>query len=36
MYDAFHFYTKVGERVYLSPGQTWVHPVYKDWVIPSN
>jgi hypothetical protein len=36
IYDAFHFYTKVGERVYLSPGQTWVHPVYKDWVIPSQ
>jgi len=36
IYDAFHFYTTVGERVYLSPGQTWVHPVYKDWVIVSN
>ena len=36
IYDAFHFYTNVGERIYLSPGQTWVHPVYKDWSIPSQ
>ena len=33
--EAFHFYTNAGERVYLSPGQTWIHPVYKEWVIPS-
>ena len=36
IYDAFHFYTDVGERVYLAPGQTWIHPVYQDWVIPSQ
>lgn len=36
IYEAFHFYTNAGERVYLSPGQTWVHPVYKDWIILSN
>jgi hypothetical protein len=36
IYDAFHFYTNTGERVYLSPGQTWVHPVYQTWTIASN
>jgi hypothetical protein len=36
IYDAFHFYTRAGERVYLSPGQTWVHPVYQNWAIPSQ
>ena len=35
-YDPFHFYTTVGERVYLAPGQTWIHPVYQDWTIPSQ
>ncbi|MGH2378502.1 MAG: DUF3048 domain-containing protein, partial [Candidatus Limnocylindria bacterium] len=36
IYDAFKFFTTVGERVYLSPGQTWVHPIPHDWVIVSN
>ncbi len=36
IYDPFHFYTTVGERVYLAPGQTWIHPVYQDWTIPSQ
>lgn len=36
IYDPFHFYTTVGERVYLSPGQTWIHPVYRDWTISSQ
>lgn len=36
IYDAFKFYTTVGERIYLSPGQTWVHPIYRDWVVSSN
>ncbi len=36
IYDAFHFYTDAGERIYLAAGQTWVHPVYKDWVIASQ
>ncbi len=36
IYDPFHFYTTVGERVYLSPGQTWIHPVFQDWIIPSQ
>lgn len=36
IYDPFHFYTTVGERVYLSPGQTWIHPVPQDWTITSR
>lgn len=36
IWDAFHFYTNDGERVYLDAGQTWVHPVYQDWVVPSQ
>lgn len=36
IYDAFKFYTTVGERIYLSPGQTWVHPVPREWVIFSQ
>jgi hypothetical protein len=36
IYEAFHFWTTNGERVYLSPGQTWVHPVYQSWTIPSS
>ncbi len=36
IYEPFHFYTTVGERVYLSPGQTWIHPVYQTWTIPSQ
>jgi DUF3048 family protein len=36
IYDAFKFYTKVGERIYLSAGQTWVHPIPHAWVVSSN
>ena len=36
IYDAFRFYTATGERVYLSPGQTWVHPIPRSWGITSN
>jgi hypothetical protein len=36
IYDAFKFYTTVGERLYLAPGQTWVHPVPHGWTVVSN
>jgi len=36
IYDAFSFYTTVGERIYLSPGQTWVHPIPHSWVVISS
>ncbi|MGH2450181.1 MAG: DUF3048 domain-containing protein [Candidatus Limnocylindria bacterium] len=35
-YDAFNFYTTVGEKILLSPGQTWVHVIRTDWVVTSN
>jgi hypothetical protein len=34
--DAFAFWTRNGERVYLSPGQTWVHPIPHSWTVTSN
>jgi len=36
IWDAFRFYTTAGERIYLAPGQTWVHPVPHGWVIASQ
>lgn len=36
IYDAFKFYTTDGGRIYLSPGQTWVHPIYRAWTVASN
>lgn len=34
--DAFTLRNASGEVVQLSPGQTWIHIVPKDWVIPSQ
>ena len=36
IYDAFAFYTARGEKVLLSPGQTWVHVIPSSWSVPSN
>lgn len=36
IHDAFKFYTKVGERIYLAPGQTWVHPIPHAWTVTSS
>lgn len=36
VFDAFAFYTAAGERIYLSPGQTWVHVVPSGWTVPSQ
>ncbi len=36
IYDAFNFYTAQGEKIFLSPGQTWVHVIPSGWVVPSN
>jgi len=36
VFDAFHFYTAQGEKIYLSPGQTWVHVIPSGWSVPSN
>ena len=34
--DPFSFYTEQGERVLLSPGQTWMHILPVDWTVPSS
>lgn len=34
--DAFTLRNASGERVLLSPGQTWIHVVPQDWTIPSQ
>ncbi|OLD11321.1 MAG: hypothetical protein AUJ06_00625 [Chloroflexi bacterium 13_1_40CM_3_70_6] len=34
--DPFAFYTEQGERVLLSPGQTWMHILPVDWTVPSS
>ncbi|MDQ2952300.1 MAG: DUF3048 domain-containing protein [Chloroflexota bacterium] len=35
-FDAFTFISRNGERMLLSPGQTWIHIVPTDWTIPSS
>src|SRR3989475_8783901 len=34
-FDQFTFVTDTGERILLSPGQTWIHILPTDWVVPS-
>jgi hypothetical protein len=34
-FDPFIFVTDTGERILLSPGQTWMHILPLDWVVPS-
>lgn len=34
--DPFTFISQNGERMLLSPGQTWIHIVPVDWSIPSS
>ena len=36
LFDPFVFTNFYGHRIYLSPGQTWVHVVPADWQIYSN
>ncbi|MDO8562363.1 MAG: DUF3048 domain-containing protein [Candidatus Limnocylindria bacterium] len=36
VFEAFSFTTRSGEPVLLSPGQTWVHVIPTDWVVPSS
>ena len=35
-FDPFTFISQNGERILLSPGQTWLHIVPTDWSIPSS
>jgi hypothetical protein len=35
-FDPFTFISQNGERMLLSPGQTWIHIIPTDWVVPSS
>jgi len=35
-FDPFTFISQNGERMLLSPGQTWMHIIPTDWVVPSS
>jgi hypothetical protein len=35
-FDPFTFVSQQGERMLLSPGQTWLHIVPTEWQIPSS
>ena len=34
--DAFVFTNLYGQKIYLSPGQTWIHILPADWDVPSS
>lgn len=34
--DQFTFFDQQGNEISLSPGQSWIHFVYPDWVVPSS
>ena len=36
IFDPWAFTSQTGERILLSPGQTWVHMIPSTWVVPSN
>lgn len=35
-FDPFTFVSQNGERMLLSPGQTWIHIIPTDWTVPSS
>jgi hypothetical protein len=35
-FDPFTFATRSGTKIYLSPGQTWIHILPLDWTVPSS
>ena len=35
-FEAFTFTTKSGTKLFLSPGQTWIHILPMDWTVPSS
>ena len=35
-FDPFTFISQNGERMLLSPGQTWIHIIPTDWTVPST
>jgi len=36
VFDPWLFVSDTGERILLSPGQTWVHMIPSTWTVPSN
>lgn len=34
--DQFTFFDQAGNEIQLSPGQSWIHFVYPEWVVPSS
>ena len=36
IWDPYTFTNTSGEKIFLSPGQTWIHIVPKEWTIPSE
>lgn len=34
--DQFTFFDQQGNEISLSPGQSWIHFVYPEWVVPSS
>jgi len=36
IWDPYTFSNASGEKVFLSPGQTWIHVIPKEWTIPSE
>lgn len=34
--DQFTFWNAAGEQISLSPGQSWMHFLYQDWVVPHS
>lgn len=36
IWEPYAFTNASGEKVFLSPGQTWIHVVPKEWTIPSE
>ena len=35
-FDPFTFTSRAGTKIYLSPGQTWIHILPMDWTVPSS
>ncbi len=35
-FDPFTFRSASGTKIYLSPGQTWIHVLPLDWTVPSS
>ena len=36
IFDPYTLTTAAGEKVFLAPGQTWIHIIPKEWTVPSE